>query len=237
MKFSSKATTAQKIHSSSTDGITPLSLVAGSIVQECGFARFSRYYVTAASPLHYAVSSIDGSSHSQLYGPVQECGLASSSCCYVIAAPPSHYAVSNIDGSSQSQLYGAPIPILVAETIVQEGGHARFARFYVIVASPSHYAVSSIDGSSQSHLCDFPTGAVIFYGVSRNSCFQNSLVGLFNVDFDLCAFLRTRALGLQVKCLYGSLLSLATSIFRHVLVYQFIVENLSSCNRLSPLGL
>ena len=240
VKFSSKATTAQKIHSSSTDGITPLSLVAGSIVQECGFARFSRYYVTAASPLHYAVSSIDGSSHSQLYGPVQECGLASSSCCYVIAAPPSHYAVSSIDGSSQSQPYGAPIPILVAETIVQECGHARFARFYVIVASPSHYAVSSIDGSSQSHLCDFPTGAVIFYGVSRNSCFQNPLVGLFNVDFDLCAFLRTRALGLQVKCLYGSLLSLATSIFRHVFVifvYQFIVENLSNCNRLSPLGL
>ncbi|CAN7064425.1 unnamed protein product, partial [Brassica rapa subsp. trilocularis] len=138
------------------------------------------------------------------------------------------------------QPYGAPIPILVAETIVQECGHARFARFYVIVASPSHYAVSSIDSSSQSHLCDFPTGAVIFYGVSRNSCFQNPLVGLFNVDFDLCAFLRTRALGLQVKCLYGSLLSLATSIFRHVLVifvYQFIVENLSSCNRLSPLGL
>ncbi|CAN7094486.1 unnamed protein product [Brassica rapa subsp. narinosa] len=101
-------------------------------------------------------------------------------------------------------------------------------------------SVSSIDGSSQSHLCDFPTGAVIFYGVSRNSCFQNSLVGLFNVDFDLCAFLRTRALGLQVKCLYGSLLSLATSIFRHVFVifvYQFIVENLSNCNRLSPLGL
>ena len=56
--------------------------------------------------------------------------------------------------------------------------------------------------------------------------------------FRLFAFLRTRVLGLQVKLLYGSLLSLSTSIFRYVLVvfvYELTVEDLSGCNRLSPL--
>ncbi|KAF2533062.1 hypothetical protein F2Q70_00030203 [Brassica cretica] len=72
------------------------------------------------------------------------------------------------------------------------------------------------------------------------NCSQNPLIGFFKVDFDVCAFFRTQALGLQVKLLFGSLLSLATSIFRLVLVisvYQFTVENLSGCNRLYPLVL
>ncbi|CAN7123937.1 unnamed protein product [Brassica rapa subsp. narinosa] len=43
---------------------------AGSTVQECGVARFARYYVIAASPSHYAVSSIDGSSQSRLCSPL-----------------------------------------------------------------------------------------------------------------------------------------------------------------------
>ncbi|KAL0815040.1 hypothetical protein Bca101_071483 [Brassica carinata] len=61
-------------------------VTAGSIVQECGFARFARYIFTVASPSHYAVSSIDGSSHCRICGPpnllvagtiiVQECGFA-----------------------------------------------------------------------------------------------------------------------------------------------------------------
>ncbi|KAF2570083.1 hypothetical protein F2Q70_00001814 [Brassica cretica] len=71
------------------------------------------------------------------------------------------------------------------------------------------------------------------------NCSQNPSIGLFNVDFDFFAFLRTRALGIQVKLLYGFLLSLATSIIRHVLVifvYHFTVENFSGCNRLSPWG-
>ncbi|KAL0752840.1 hypothetical protein Bca101_090508 [Brassica carinata] len=40
-------------------------LVAGTIVQECGLARFTNS-ITAAIPSHYVVSSIDGSSQSQL---------------------------------------------------------------------------------------------------------------------------------------------------------------------------
>ncbi|KAL0670521.1 hypothetical protein Bca4012_033225 [Brassica carinata] len=40
-------------------------LVAGTIVQECGLARFYNS-ITVASPSHYAVPSIDGSSQSQL---------------------------------------------------------------------------------------------------------------------------------------------------------------------------
>ncbi|KAH0906829.1 hypothetical protein HID58_038656 [Brassica napus] len=40
-------------------------LVAGTIVQECELARFTNY-ITAAPPSHYAVSSIDSSSQSQL---------------------------------------------------------------------------------------------------------------------------------------------------------------------------
>ncbi|CAN6820898.1 unnamed protein product, partial [Brassica oleracea] len=125
-------------------------------------------------------------------------------------------------------------------TIVQECGLASTDRYYITAASPLHYAISSIDSSSQSRHCDPLTGATIFYGGSQISCYQNPLVGFFNVDFDLFAFLRTRAVGPQVKFLYGSLLSLATSIICHVLViyvYQCIVEDLSGCNCLSPLGL
>ncbi|KAH0898523.1 hypothetical protein HID58_048091 [Brassica napus] len=40
------------------DPLTP-SHVAGITVQECGLARPARYYVTAASPSHYAVLNID----------------------------------------------------------------------------------------------------------------------------------------------------------------------------------
>ncbi|KAG5404886.1 hypothetical protein IGI04_011005 [Brassica rapa subsp. trilocularis] len=47
-------------------GSRPPFLVAGTTVQECGFARSVRYHFTAASPSYYAVSSIDGSSQSQL---------------------------------------------------------------------------------------------------------------------------------------------------------------------------
>ncbi|KAF3486045.1 hypothetical protein F2Q69_00053496 [Brassica cretica] len=84
-----------------------------SIVQECGFASLTCYYITAASPSHYAVSSIDGSSQSLICGTpnlfvaettVQKCRLARSTSYYATAAFPSHYAVSNIDSSSQSQL-------------------------------------------------------------------------------------------------------------------------------------
>ncbi|KAF3542363.1 hypothetical protein DY000_02005043 [Brassica cretica] len=44
-------------------------LAVETIVQECGRARSSRYYVTVASPSQYAVSSIDGSSQSRPYNP------------------------------------------------------------------------------------------------------------------------------------------------------------------------
>ncbi|WZZ65536.1 hypothetical protein YC2023_076906 [Brassica napus] len=224
--------------------------VTGSIVQECGLARFTCYYVTVASPSHYAVSSIDGSSHNRSYSfpthifvaktIVQECGHAKSSRYYATVVSPSHYAVSSIDGSSQSWLYGSPTPFFVARTIVQECGLVRSSRYYTTAAYPSHYAVSIIDGSSQVRLCDHLTGAAIFYRVSWTTCYQNPLVGFFIVVFDFFALFRTRALGLQVKLLYGSLLSLATPISLYVLVifiYQFIVEDLSSCIRLSPLGL
>ncbi|CAH8318618.1 unnamed protein product [Eruca vesicaria subsp. sativa] len=133
-----------------------------------------------------------------------------------------------------------PISFLIVRTTVQEYGFARFSRYYVTDASPLHYDVSSIDGSSQSWYRNPLSGADIFYGGSQTSCSQNPLVRLFNVDFDFFAFFRMRALGLQVKLLYGSLLSLAMSIFRYVLaifVYQFTVEDLSGYNRLSLLGL
>ncbi|KAG2264096.1 hypothetical protein Bca52824_071175 [Brassica carinata] len=54
------------IDSSSQSRICGLSdlLVARTIVQECGLARFTNS-ITAAIPSHYAVSSIDGSSQSQ----------------------------------------------------------------------------------------------------------------------------------------------------------------------------
>ncbi|KAF3583374.1 hypothetical protein F2Q69_00028218 [Brassica cretica] len=189
-------------------------LVAVSTAQEFGFARFDCYYVTEAFPTHYAVSSIDDSSQSQIYGPltlslvvatnVQECGHASSSYYFTAA-------------------------------LYYKCGLARPSRYYVTAATPTHYAVSSIDGSSQICLCDSLTGAASLYRGSRTSRSQNPLAGFFNVIFDLCAFFRTRALGIQVKFLYGFLISLATSIPRYVLVifvYQFTVEDLSVCNEL-----
>ncbi|KAF3542527.1 hypothetical protein DY000_02000468 [Brassica cretica] len=90
-----------------------LNLTARSTVQECGFARLSRYYVTVASPSHYAVSSIDGSSQSWICGTstslvagtiVQECKLTKSTSYSITSASSSHYVISNIDGSSQCQL-------------------------------------------------------------------------------------------------------------------------------------
>ncbi|WZZ86828.1 hypothetical protein YC2023_115407 [Brassica napus] len=72
---------------------TPFLFVV-SPVQECGFARFDHYYVTAASLLHYAVSNIDDSSQSRICGPpnlifvagttMQECGLARSASYSII---------------------------------------------------------------------------------------------------------------------------------------------------------
>lgn len=64
---------------------------------------------------------------------------------------------------------------------------------------------------------------------------QNPSIGFFKVDYDVCAFFRTRALGLQVKLLFGSLLSLATSIFCFglvIFVYQFTIKLCFRCNRL-----
>ncbi|CDY14912.1 BnaA02g22540D [Brassica napus] len=67
-----------------------LLVTAGSIMQECGFTRFAPYILTVASPSHYTVSSIDGSSHTRIYGPpnllvaetiVQEPYLYSSNSC------------------------------------------------------------------------------------------------------------------------------------------------------------
>ncbi|KAF3600552.1 hypothetical protein F2Q69_00033503 [Brassica cretica] len=47
-------------------------LVARTTMQECGLAKFDCYYVIAAIPSHYAVSSIDGSSKSRFYDPLTE---------------------------------------------------------------------------------------------------------------------------------------------------------------------
>ncbi|CAF2284170.1 BnaA04g17000D [Brassica napus] len=71
------------------------------------------------------------------------------------------------------------------------------------------------------------------------NCSQNPMVGFFKVNFDVGAFLRMQALGLQVKLLFRYLLSLATSIFHLVLVifvYQLTVEDHSGCNGFGPLG-
>lgn len=132
VKLSFKATTLQKIclrfdtdlvNYRNVSMTTPL---AKSTVQECGLVTL--YYVNVAFPSHYAISSIDSSSQSRLYGPpslslvavtiVQECGYARSSRYYITAVYPSHYVVSSIDGSSQSQLDNLPILLLVAETTV-----------------------------------------------------------------------------------------------------------------------
>ncbi|KAG5401068.1 hypothetical protein IGI04_015675 [Brassica rapa subsp. trilocularis] len=145
---------------------------------------------------------------------------------YATTASPSHYAISNIDGSSKSRPHDPPIPFLVASSSIS-------AHYYVTAESPLHYTVSSINDYLHSRHCEPLTRAVILYGVSQTSYSLNLLVGFFNVDLDFFAFLRTWVLGLQVKLLYGSLLSIATSIFRHILVifiYQFAVDDLSSCN-------
>ncbi|KAF3545620.1 hypothetical protein DY000_02008645 [Brassica cretica] len=56
------------LHRIDTTVLPPLSL-SSELLQECGPARSSRYYITAASPSQYAISSIDGFSQSRLYDP------------------------------------------------------------------------------------------------------------------------------------------------------------------------
>ena len=132
----------------------------------------------------------------------------------------------------------SPTPFLVAWTTEQECELVRSAHYYITAACPLYFIVSSIDDSLHSRHCDPLTRAVILYGVSQTSYSQNLLVGFFNVDLDFFVFLRTWVLGLQVKLLYGSVLSIATSIFCHILVifvYQFAVDDLCGCNRLSSL--
>ncbi|CAF2103582.1 unnamed protein product [Brassica napus] len=151
---------------------------------------------------------------------------------------PLRLYLSPSQASAVLHRFGSTIPFLFPhrKATVQECGFASSDCYNNIAASPLHYAVSSIDGSSQ---CDPFLGAAIVYGGSQTSCYQNPVVGFFNVDFDFFAFFRMQALGLQVKLLYGSLLSLATSILRYVLivsVYLFTVEDHSGCNRLSPWG-
>ncbi|CAN6889314.1 unnamed protein product, partial [Brassica oleracea] len=70
ISFNATAIVTSRFYGSKLYHLNLLLLVtAGSIVQECGFARFARYILTVASPSHYAVSSIDGSSHCRICGP------------------------------------------------------------------------------------------------------------------------------------------------------------------------
>ncbi|KAH0939221.1 hypothetical protein HID58_006682 [Brassica napus] len=64
-----------------------LLVTAGSIMQECGFTRFAPYILTVASPSHYTVSSIDGSSHTRIYGPPNLL-VAETITLVSIASPP-----------------------------------------------------------------------------------------------------------------------------------------------------
>ena len=92
-----------------------------------------------------------------------------------------------------------------------------------------------------------PAASQHFTATSRYPCiFRDGFLHLLkpicwflNVNFDFFVFSQTRGLGVQVKTYYRCLLSLATSIFRYALVflvYQFTVEYLPGCNRLSPFG-
>ncbi|WZY80330.1 hypothetical protein YC2023_026714 [Brassica napus] len=127
---------------------------------------------------------------------------------------------------------------------------------YVSAAPLSQYAVSSIDGSSQIrfyNLLPFPSSQelpcksvvslVLIATITslRLHYIMPSQASTVLHSATLSSELQssTEALGLQVKLLYGSLLSLATSILRYVLivsVYLFTVEDHSGCNRLSPWG-
>ena len=165
-----------------------LLVTAGSIVQECCFARFVYVFLTVASLSHYAVSSIDGSSQSRICGLpdllvagtiVQECGLARFTN-YITAAPPSHYAVSSIDGSSQSQLCD-----------LQTGVVAR--RPIAISSQIGLQTFNGSYGSRASHLKFLP----INIPTSSYRC--------INVVFDYQLFFRTIAMGSKVKLPFGFL--------------------------------
>ncbi|KAF3570078.1 hypothetical protein F2Q69_00061683 [Brassica cretica] len=130
-----------------------LHVTAGPIVQECCFARFVHDYLTAASLSHYAVSSIDGSSQSQICGLldlfvadliVQECGLARFTN-YITAARPSQYAVSNIDSSSQNQLGDIQIGV-----VARRSNHPK--AFYLLPDVCSHmFCLNECDDSLSSN--------------------------------------------------------------------------------------
>ena len=66
-------------------------------------------------------------------------------------------------------------------------------------------------------------------------CFLKQLIRFFKVVI-VCASLQMHALGLQVKLLFSPLAISICCFVLVIFVYLFTVEDISGCNRLSPLG-
>ncbi|CAH8319659.1 unnamed protein product [Eruca vesicaria subsp. sativa] len=228
VKCSSKVTTPPKICLRFNIVLIDCRNVSTTIVQECGLARFFRNYVIAASPsplmmssqasMDYAVSSIDGSSQS----------------CFNDSPTLSHVNHSTLKA----------LPSTTLRVVLFRQSFRVSLQCHLQLASPDSVNCYLLEAVPSTTLC-----VVLFRQPLRISLqhqeiqtslettfnyFQNPLIGFFNVDIDFFVFYRTRALELQVKIFCGFLLSLATSIFRGVLImlaYHLTVEYLSGCNR------
>ncbi|CAN6994189.1 unnamed protein product [Brassica oleracea var. botrytis] len=159
-------------------------------MQECGSARFVRYYITAALLSHYAVSSIDDSSRSRIYDPpnllitetiVQECGFART-INYITAAPPSHYAVSSIDGSSQSQLCN-----LLTGVVARRSNHPQ--AFYLLSDVCSH--------TFWLNECDYSRSSNFILGASLEAKLELEIHLVSSISF----------VGFKAECAYFIVIS------------------------------
>ncbi|KAL0794790.1 hypothetical protein Bca101_066167 [Brassica carinata] len=206
---------------------------------------------TCTTPTHYAVLSIDGSSHNPLYGPitgttVKECGCARFTHYYVTAAPPSHYAVSSIDGFSQSglcDLHTGPsadclFRSLSVTTCWARHGNVEFRVLKPIkpslLSSNLIFLSASLEAKLELEIHLVSSVSLVGYKADR-TCFsaKSSQIGLrtlnvvygsgashlkfllvniltasnrcFNVVFDYQLFFRTIAMETKMEFLFGSL--------------------------------
>ncbi|CAN7044880.1 unnamed protein product [Brassica oleracea var. botrytis] len=130
-------------------------VTAGSIVQECGFARFARYIFTVASPSHYAVSSIDGSSHCRICGPpnllvagtiiVQECFLLMP----YLYSSSLHWRVETLARQNQDLIVCRSISDELSASSTHEFAIVSISsQTLVSVASPPHPTATPIPAAS-----------------------------------------------------------------------------------------
>ncbi|KAL0774282.1 hypothetical protein Bca101_039433 [Brassica carinata] len=181
-------------------------LVAGTIVQECGLARFYNS-ITVASPSHYAVPSIDGSSQSQLCdlhtGFCDDCTLRSPSVtnCWAQHGNVDFRGLDPIKPSvpSSNFILSASLEVKLELEIhlFSSVSLVRFkadcACFSVKSSQIGFRTLNVVYSSGASHLKFLPVNI------------PTASYRCINVVFDYQLFFRTIAMGSKMELLFGFL--------------------------------